>query len=31
MQKALKKQGAIEAVEVVFLELNKSRLFDEEI
>ncbi len=29
--KALKKQGAIEIVEVIFMELNKSRLFDEEI
>jgi len=29
--KALKKQGAIDIVEVIFMELNKSRLFDEEI
>ena len=28
---ALKKQGAIEEMEVIFFELNRSRLFDEEI
>ena len=29
--KALKKQGAVEITELIFMELNSSRLFDEEI
>jgi len=29
--KALKKQGAVEITELIFTELNKSKLFDQEI